>query len=187
MATAPQIRSKEALIAHVAAGHVMKYLCFWGHQKNRDGSIGKTCLSQWYDAGFTIAGVRYATAEHYMMAEKARLFADDKALNKILKAAHPGEAKKLGRSVKNYREETWRQHRFAIVVRGNQAKFSQNQALKDFLVNTGDRVLVEASPRDRIWGIGMGESHADIENPAKWNGLNLLGFALMEARALLSP
>ena len=73
-------------------------------------------------------------------------------------------------------------HRFDIVVKGNLLKFSQNEHLKEFLVNTGNRILVEASPTDRIWGIGMQQGEPGIEAPKKWNGLNLLGFALMEVR-----
>ena len=98
---------------------------------------------------------------------------------------YPADAKKLGRTVKDYQDTLWKKHRFEIVVQANKEKFSQNNDLKTFLNNTGDNVLVEASPRDRIWGIGMGESNPDAMNPAKWKGLNLLGFALMEAREQL--
>jgi hypothetical protein len=177
-----KLRSKEELIAHLAEGGAAKYLFFWGHTPPKDGSIDKSCLSQWYDADFEIGGIHYPTAEHYMMAEKARLFGDDEILEKILGSVHPREAKQLGRAIKNYNEKLWRHHRFDIVTNGNIAKFSQHEGLKTFLLNTGNRVLVEASPRDRIWGIGMGASNPDIENPAKWRGLNLLGFALMAAR-----
>jgi len=117
-----------------------------------------------------------------MMAEKARLFNDKQALEKILAANDPAEAKDLGRTVKGYKEDLWKKHRVDIVVRGNQAKFSQNEKLKAFLKTTGDAVLVEASPHDKIWGIGLEQSHTDAGNPAKWRGLNLLGFGLMEVR-----
>ena len=117
-----------------------------------------------------------------MMAEKARFFDDNVALMKILESTSPAEAKKLGRTVKGYQDDIWKKHRFDFVVRGNQAKFSQKQQLKEFLINTDDNILVEASPRERIWGIGMGQSNPDAENPSKWRGLNLLGFALMEVR-----
>lgn len=180
-----QLRTKEDLIAYLAEGGTAKYLFFWGHTKPKDGSIDKSCFSQWYEAGFEINGIEYPTAEHYMMAEKARLFGDDEMLEQILSSVHPRKAKQLGREVKNYDEKRWREHRFEIVTTGNVAKFSQNEKLKTFLLNTGNRVLVEASPRDRIWGIGMGKSNPDVQNPAKWRGLNLLGFALMEARYLL--
>ncbi|MDJ0568622.1 MAG: NADAR family protein [Pleurocapsa sp. MO_192.B19] len=180
------IKTKQDLINYINQGNKPKYLCFWGHQPNHDGSIGKSCFSQWYEALFQLDGVEYQTAEHYMMAEKARLFKDDDALAKILAASHPGEAKKLGRQVKGFKQEIWLEYRSPIVVQGNIGKFSQNEALKEFLLNTGERILVEASPRDRIWGIGLGQNNPDAENPYKWQGLNLLGFALMEVRNIVN-
>lgn len=177
------ITSREQLITYIAEGRSVKYLFFWGHQKPDDGSINHGCLSQWYDSGFELDGIYYPTAEHYMMAEKARLFNDTEILEQIISSSHPNAAKKLGRAVTGYNDSVWHQQRSAIVLRGNIAKFSQNHALKDYLLKTQDRVLVEASPRDRIWGIGMGKSNPDAGNPAKWRGLNLLGFALMQARA----
>lgn len=180
--TITAIRSKDELIRSIAEGNNVNYLFFWGHTAKNNSSVGKECLSQWYEAGFDIDGNIYPTAEHYMMAAKARLFNDHEALEKILESSQPAEAKKLGRTVKGYEDAVWKKQRFDIVVSANQAKFSQNEELKAFLINTGDRVLVEASPHDRIWGIGMEQSHADAENPAKWRGLNLLGFALMEVR-----
>jgi len=188
MADDLHITSRQQLIEYLdAIGSAsgvkrVKYLCFWGHQPNRDGSIGKTCLSQWFEASFEIDGVQYPTAEHFMMAGKARLFDDNDALEKILAAGHPGEAKKLGRLVRNFDGRIWGEARFEIVVEANVAKFSQNEKLKTFLLGTGKRVLVEASPRDRIWGIGLGRKNPDAENPHNWRGENLLGFALMEAR-----
>lgn len=180
------IRSKDELIVYTSEGNKVKYLFFWGHTAKDDSDVGKECLSQWYEAGFDIEGYHYPTAEHFMMAEKARLFNDKIALDKILESKHPGDAKKLGRTVKGYEEAVWKKQRFDIVVCGNQAKFSQNTELNEYLIKTGDRVLVEASPHDRIWGIGMEQNHSDAENPAKWRGLNLLGFALMEARIIIS-
>lgn len=179
-------RSKETLITHLAAGGAVKYIFFWGHTPPKDGSIDKSCFSQWYEAGFDIEGTYYPTAEHYMMAEKARLFGDEAHRQKILACRHPHEAKQLGRAVKNYDESLWYRHRFDIVVTGNLAKFSQHDALKEFLRSTGERVLVEASPHDRIWGIGLDQNDPNVENPAHWRGLNLLGFALMDVRARLS-
>ncbi|MBF4486118.1 NADAR family protein [Flavobacterium sp. CSZ] len=159
-----------------------KFLFFWGHQPNKDGSISKTCFSQWWLSSFEVDNVTYKTAEHWMMAKKAELFKDDKILEKILLAKSPAEAKKFGREVKNYNETLWLAARFNIVKEGNFHKFSQNPELKTFLLNTNDRVIVEASPVDAIWGIGMAGDHKDVLNPAKWKGLNLLGFALMEVR-----
>ncbi len=159
-----------------------KFLFFWGHQPNKEGKITKTCFSQWRLSSFKVDKVTYKTAEHWMMAKKAQLFNDQEILEKILEADSPAEAKKLGREVKNYDDKIWLENRFEIVKEGNLHKFSQNKALKEFLINTKDRVLVEASPVDPIWGIGMAGDHKDVLNPEKWKGLNLLGFALMEVR-----
>lgn len=163
-------------------GEALKFLFFWGHQPNKDGSVGKGCFSQWWESEFTIDHIVYKTAEHYMMAEKARLFKDEEVLKEILAVDHPHDAKKLGRKVKNFDPAVWDDHKFQIVVDGNYAKFSQHEDLKEFLRNTGTRVLVEASPRDRIWGIGMGQSNENAPNPNLWRGHNLLGYALMEVR-----
>ncbi|HEX7869876.1 MAG TPA: NADAR family protein [Chryseobacterium sp.] len=159
-----------------------KFLFFWGHQPNKDGSISKTCFSQWWLSSFEVDNVIYKTAEHWMMAKKAELFNDNEVLAKIIKANSPAEAKKLGRQVKNYDDKLWLANRYEIVKQGNYHKFSQNKDLKTFLINTKGRVLVEASPVDPIWGIGMATDHKDVSNPEKWKGLNLLGFALMEVR-----
>ena len=144
-----QIRDVKALREAVRQGEQPKFLFFWGHQPRRDETIGKTCFSQWFAAGFMLEDVHYPTAEHYMMAEKARLFGDEATLSKILEAPHPGAVKKFGRQVRNFDDATWRQARYDIVVKGNTAKFSQNEPLRSFLLNTGQRVLVEASPVDR--------------------------------------
>ena len=179
----PPIRSVDALLQHLAAGAAPKYLYFWSHTSR--GELGKEVFSQWYPAPFELAGDTYATAEHYMMAEKARLFNDETTRQAILRAAHPDVAKRLGRQIRSFDEAAWNAERFAIVVRGNAAKFGQHPALRDYLRATGSRVLVEASPVDAIWGIGLAQDHPQAANPAIWRGLNLLGFALMEVRAQL--
>jgi ribA/ribD-fused uncharacterized protein len=120
----------QTLITEVRKGFRPKYLFFWGHQPGAPGQIDKACLSQWWPSSFTIEGVVYPTAEHYMMAEKARLFGDNSTWEKILAAGHPRAAKQLGREVQDFDEEIWSQHRYAIVVRGNEAKFAQNGELK---------------------------------------------------------
>lgn len=159
-----------------------KFLFFWGHQPSKDGIITKTCFSQWWESAFVVEGIEYNSAEHWMMAKKALLFNDETIFKKIIEVKSPAEAKKLGREVQNYNDEIWLQNRYQIVKEGNLHKFSQHQDLKEFLLNTKDRILVEASPIDAIWGIGMASDHQDINNPKKWRGLNLLGFALMEVR-----
>lgn len=175
-------RSREQLAAIIAEGGVPKWLMFWGHQPQADGSVGKGCLSQWWPCSFTVEGVEYASAEHWMMAAKARLFGDEEALARILAARTPAEAKNLGRLLLGFDEALWAARRFELVVAGNMAKFGQDPALRDFLTGTANRVLVEASPRDRIWGIGLGAANERATDPARWPGLNLLGFALMETR-----
>lgn len=99
-----------------------------------------------------------------MMAEKARLFKDNETLNEIMKSSYPKQMKTLGRKVKNFDEELWVKSRYSIIVKGNYAKFTQNKDLKEFLIQTKDRVLVEASPYDRIWRIGMSKDDPNIEN-----------------------
>ena len=121
-----------------------------------------------------------------MMAEKAKMFGDSECREKILAANSPGAAKALGREVRGFQEERWQRARYDIVVRANSKKFSQNHELGEFLLNTKKRILVEASPRDRIWGIGLAKEDPHSENPLLWRGLNLLGFALMDVRDALS-
>ncbi len=181
----PSIYDLDTLLAHISQGYQPTYLFFWGHRPPQDGQIGKHCLSQWWPASFQIDGILYPTAEHYMMAEKARLFGDIVILEKILRASGPPQVKKLGRKIRHFDDAVWQRHRFEIVVRGNQAKFGQNAALGAWLVSTQPCVLVEASPVDQIWGIGMAKSDPRAGNPAEWQGLNLLGFALMKVRQLL--
>lgn len=181
------IRDVPGLIEAIAGGWQPKYLFFWGHQPRKPGTVDKACLSQWWPAPFDIEGVSYPTAEHWMMAEKARLFRDEASLRAILQTADPKQVKRLGRGVQPYDEALWAQHRFEVIVRGNIAKFQQHPALREFLLNTGQRVLVEASPLDRIWGIGLAADHPDAPHPTRWQGLNLLGFALMEVRDRLRP
>lgn len=178
------MNDRATLVAATRSGGRFEYLFFWGHEA-RGASLGRECLSQWYVAPFESRGVRVPTAEHHMMAEKARLFGDDEHLAAILAAPHPGEAKRLGRAVRDFDEAVWDRHRFGVVVEGSVAKFSAHPALRDFLLATGSRVLVEASPRDTIWGIGLGASHPDAPSPERWRGQNLLGFALMAARERL--
>lgn len=185
MSELQQVRSAQQLIALVEQGREPRYLHFWGHRVNPGQAVTKACFSQWYEAPFVVDGVHYPTAEHFMMAEKARLFGDLANRSQVLQARTPGEAKALGRRVENFSEDLWTEHRFAIVVAANHAKFSQNTALKSFLMTTGDHVLVEASPVDSVWGIGLAADHPDAAAPARWQGLNLLGFALMEVRSRL--
>ncbi|MFJ4499463.1 NADAR family protein [Streptomyces sp. NPDC088864] len=176
------VRSVEQLTALTARGGKVKYLHFWGHRPRPDGTIGASCLSQWWPSPFTVDGVVYASAEHWMMAGKARLFGDARAEELAVAAKSPAEAKKVGRLVRDFDDEVWQRERFALVTAGSVHKFGQNPELGAFLLGTGERVLVEASPLDRIWGIGLAADDPRAQDPAAWRGLNLLGFALMAAR-----
>ena len=117
------------------AGEHFEFYLFYGH-KQKFGDVDASCLSQWFERDFTIDGVEYATAEHWMMAEKARLFEDAFMLEAILDSESPKEAKAFGRKVQNFDQAAWEQHRFEIVRRGNYAKFGQNDDLKEFLFST---------------------------------------------------
>ncbi len=163
----------------------LKFLFFWGHQPSREGGLGPGCLSQWWPATFTVDGTAYPSAEHFMMERKARLFGDEHTADRILAAPSPGAAKELGRQVCGFDDHTWVAHRYDIVVRASVAKFSQNASLGEYLLNTGRRILVEASPLDRVWGIGLSADDERARRPSRWCGENLLGFALMDARAAL--
>ncbi len=178
-------RSVDDLATHVAQKHRVKYLFFWGHQPERDGSAGAGCLSQWWPSRFAAEGHEFAGAEHYMMWSKAVLFGDDAMAGRILAAPHPKVAKTLGGRVAGFDQRVWDEHRYDIVVRGNLAKFGQDDELRQFLLTTGERVLVEASPLDRIWGIGLSRDDPAAADPRRWRGTNLLGFALMDVRESL--
>lgn len=121
-----------------------------------------------------------------MMAEKAKLFKHEAMFQKIIACKSPAEAKKLGRQVENFNHDIWVENRFEIVKQANYYKFSQDPELAKFLKQTNKRVLVEASPVDTIWGIGLASDHDHAKIPNKWKGLNLLGFALMEVRDQLN-
>lgn len=160
----------------VRSGARPKYVFFWKPDEKNG------YLSQWYKAPFTRNNTYFPTAEHYMMHTKAILFGDLTIAMDILRSRNPAEVKKLGQQVRGFRDDVWEKERFAIVVTANAEKFSQNPDLLSQLKATGNKVLVEASPYDRIWGVGMESSHEHAENPLLWNGLNLLGFALMKVR-----
>ncbi len=176
----------EYLIKRFERKEKLKYLFFWGHRKSKSGQLTASCLSQWWVSPFVVDNVVYPTAEHWMMAQKALLFDDEENHQRIIAARTPAEAKKLGRQVKNFNEKLWARKRFELVVKGNLEKFGQHPQLGRFLLDTKDKILVEASPYDRIWGIGMSAEDARAGNPKQWNGLNFLGFALMEVRDQLN-
>jgi ribA/ribD-fused uncharacterized protein len=142
----------------------------------------KSPFSQWYRCSFTVDGRAFNCAEQYMMYGKALLFADAAVGEKILAADHPKEHKALGRKVKGFDDQIWRRERLGIVLAGNRAKFTQNAELLELLLATRGTTLVEASPYDRIWGIGLAATDPRAQDPATWRGQNLLGKILTELR-----
>jgi ribA/ribD-fused uncharacterized protein len=167
----------EAAFTHFDGSEVVvtpRFVMFW----RPPGAFG-----QWTLSPFTIDGVLYNCAEQYMMAEKARLFQDRVIEAQILQCESPRQQKKLGQQVAGFNAARWDAERCHIVFRGNLAKFTQNAELGDELLATGDRRLVEASPMDKIWGIGFAANHPNAYHPDKWTGLNLLGNVLENVRA----
>ena len=150
---------------------VEKFTLFW------DGPF-----SQWHPSPFEIDGITYNCAEQYMMAEKARLFGDTKREQVILEAVSPYLQKKLGRQVENFDEDKWNAVCKDVVRRGTVAKFSQNEDLKKALFATAGTTLVEASPYDKIWGIGLGSNDPRAQDRSQWRGTNWLGEIITEVR-----
>ena len=143
---------------------------------------GTSPFSQWHMAPFTIDGVTYNCAEQFMMAGKARLFADGKTEQRILAAARPADQKSLGRAVRPFDPAVWNENARRIVYHGNEAKFTQNAALLGALMSTRGTTLVEASPTDTIWGIGLTAEDKRAQNRATWRGQNWLGEVLTALR-----
>jgi hypothetical protein len=174
------------LQTQIQKGTQPSYLFFWGHTPKNENSIDKSCFSQWYPSPFNINEVNYKTAEHWMMVKKALLFYDSETAEKILAAEKPAVAKALGRKVKNFDAAIWSNNAYNFVIEGNYHKFSEKEQLKNYLLNTGNAIIVEASPPDIIWGIGLPQDAPEAADPFKWRGTNLLGFALMEVRDQLN-
>ena len=154
---------------------------FWGHTPNPK-KMTAACFSQWYDCCFEVDDIQYHTTEQYMMASKARLFGDDEVFQEIMTADNPHDYKKLGRKIRGFEQELWDAKKYDIVVEGNKAKFGQNPDIREFMLSTGDAILVEASPYDKIWGIGLDRETALKGTVEQWQGQNLLGCALMDVR-----
>lgn len=151
-----------------------RYALFWGQWP-----------SNWEHSPFTLDGERYNCVEQYMMAEKARLFKDEKALKRIMAATDPRDQKRYGREVAGYDEARWSAVRYGVVLKGTLEKYRQNEGLRALLLATGDLQFVEASPDDRVWGIGMRADDPDSGSPGRWRGQNLLGKAITEAREVI--
>jgi ribA/ribD-fused uncharacterized protein len=148
-----------------------KMVLFWGSP-----------FSQWYSRPFVVNGVTYNCAEQFMMAMKAKKFGDEESLFKIMASRSPSEQKKIGRMVKNFDSKEWDAISRDVVTLGNRAKFTQHEDLKALLLETGNLEIVEASPYDTLWGIGLGEQDPRCLDKATWQGKNWLGECLMRVR-----
>ena len=153
---------------------------FW----KRDEKYG--CFSQWYEAPFTVEGIEYRTCEQYMMAKKALLFCDFETYARIMSTRDPARVKALGREVRGFDSAVWKSCREEVIYNANLAKFSQNPKLKATLLKTAGSRIVEASPLDKVYGIGLSENDPAAWDPAGWRGQNLLGKALEKVRDALS-
>ena len=160
-----------------------RFLFFWGHKPEK-GFISS--LSNWYACTFSDTEYTYSSTEQYMMYQKAILFHDLESASNIMRSDSPKVAKSLGRQVKNFDQHEWNQNCERIVYEGCLLKFSQNIELRDYLLSTGHKILVEASPYDSIWGIGLSAKDAIVIPQEQWPGKNLLGKCLMEVRQNLT-
>ena len=157
----------------------MAVICF--HNPDEENGY----LSNWYPSPFTLDGIAFSSMEQYMMYRKAVCFGDDKVAAQILVTEDVAEIKTLGRFVSGYDESLWNGVRQIVVYEGLLAKFSQNSELWEQLKKTGSAVLAECAVKDRIWGIGLSMHDSDRLDRAKWQGQNLLGYALMMVREKL--
>lgn len=157
----------------------MNVVCF--HNPDEENGY----LSNWYPSVFTVNGVQFTSMEQYMMYQKAICFDDSEIAAQILSTDDVAQIKTLGRAVSNYHDHHWNGMRQIIVYEGLKAKFSQNPEMKNMLLNTGDALLAECAVRDRIWGIGLSMTDPNRFDRDKWNGQNLLGYALMTVRNML--
>jgi ribA/ribD-fused uncharacterized protein len=151
-----------------------KYVFFWGSE-----------FSNWFECRFTYKNLNFYNSEQAFMWEKAIYFGDTETAALILKTPPPNQNKKLGRKVKNFKEDVWLRDGYEIMIAVNMTKFSQNSKLKAILLSTEDKILVEASPEDTVWGIGLYWENDNCLDEKNWKGMNLLGKALMEVREKL--
>ena len=157
----------------------MKIVCF--HNPDEENGY----LSNWYPSRFTVNNISFSSMEQYMMYKKAVCFGDKNTADKILATDDVAEIKALGRLVVNYNESHWNGVRQIVVFEGLLAKFSQNEDLKEQLEATKNCILAECAVKDRIWGIGLSMKDSNRFEIDKWNGQNLLGYALMMVRERL--
>lgn len=148
-----------------------KYVFFWGGP-----------FSQWHLSTFEIDGVKYNCCEQYMVAKKALLFGDYESYKKIMHEKDPAIQKAIGKKIKDFNRDTWKNYCQKFVFDANYAKFTQNYDLLQIILDTGDKEIVEANSNNNIWGIGLDKSNPDILDKNKWRGLNLLGEIIMQVR-----
>jgi ribA/ribD-fused uncharacterized protein len=167
-------------------GEKVDLIFFYGHTPKVPNTIDNSCFSQWYPSTFTTPmGVTYHNCEQYMMHQKALLFDDIDLANRIMDTTDPRQIKMLGRQVVGFNAPDWDIVKYSIVKDANIMKFAQNVEMLLWLMDTRESILVEASPSDIVWGIGMAKTDIGVDNPCNWVGQNLLGFALMDARESL--
>lgn len=161
----------------------MNTVFFWGCRDKDKGF-----LSNFYQTRFTDNGTTYCSSEQYFMKKKQEMFdPSNEALSReIMQATAGTKIKALGRRVKNFDEAKWNTVKAEIMTRGILLKFSQNVTIRNLLIATGDSILAEAAPRDKIWGIGLSETAARQLSPEQWPGQNLLGRSLMQVRTEIS-
>ena len=142
-------------------------------------------FSNWTLSPYIHEGVIFKSSEHGMMYEKAKLF-DPSMREDIVNAGHPRDVKALGRKIANFDPEVWDQMSVKLFVPHLVSKFTQNETFKAELLGTGDRVIAEASPYDKVWGIGLAPDNPKALIMRNWNGENRLGIALMLARDVIN-
>ena len=150
-----------------------KFEFFWNN---------KSPFSNWYKIDFIAEDIQFNCSEQHMMYKKAMLFNDTEIAEEILKTKSQSKQKALGRKVRNFDSKVWNDNCKEIVYQGNKAKFLQNENIFKHLMKTKGKTLVEASPVDKIWGIGLTEDHPHAQNRAKWRGKNWLGEVLTKLR-----
>lgn len=163
--------NRKSLLSDIERGQKFDYHTFWGGP-----------FSQWDVSRFEHQGDKYVTAEHFMMVQKARMFGDKKAENRMFSTDSPRTVKAIGREVRGYVDAVWTARRYDAVLLGSFFKFTHSRTHYDALMSTGEQILVEASPEDRIWGVGRTPPDPRAKDPRKWDGDNLLGFVLTEVR-----
>ena len=158
------------------------YVFFWKPRPKTRGVVDEACCCQWWFSKVNVNGVDFPTAEHAMMYGKAELFGDRVAMSAIMEEEQPYAVKAIGRQVKPFNASTWDEKSYDIVLNINREKFNQDQRLKDWLLKQPkNTVFVEASPLDRIWGMGLeNNGRVDLTDIRNWRGFNKLGFVITQ-------